>query len=75
MKLNFINEAKLSTAQIRDVDNLIRGLQNLKKGDFKEVHRGYGQYHSIGRVISGLQGELYNARPLETYTTPPVITR
>jgi len=75
MKLNFINEAKLSTAQIRDVDNLIRGLQNFKKGDFKKVHRGYGNYQTIGRVISGLQGELYAARPLETYAIPPVISR
>jgi len=75
MKLNFINEAKLSTTQIRDVDKIIRGLQNLKKGDFKEVHRGYGNYHSIGRVISSLAGELYNARPLETYAIPPAISR
>jgi len=75
MKLNLINEAKLSNAQIRDVDSLIHDLQNLKRGDFKQVHRGYGRYHSIGNVISSLQNELYQARPLETYAVSPIITR
>ena len=75
MKLNFINEAKLSTTQIRDVDKIIRGLQNLKKGDFKEVHRGYGNYDSIDKIIRGLAGELYNVRSLEKYAIPPIISR
>jgi hypothetical protein len=75
MKLSLINEEKLSTAQIRDVDKLIRGLQNLKKGNFKETHQGWGRYHSIGRVISGMENQLSTARPLEIYEMSPVIAR
>ena len=75
MKLNFINEAKLNDSQLRTVDKLIRRLNDMKKGDYKEKHGGWGTYRNLTKYLSEIENSLYNTQELEIYGIPPTILK